>query len=365
MPGRTPTATAGPGGHQPEVRTTEPAPAKVNLFLAVGPCRADGYHELLTLYESVPLQDEVTVTLRPAPDGRWRFRVSGGGPALPSGWELPRDTENLAGRAALLYAEALTGAAPGRSVVPGRGGRASSRPVGPAHVEVRIEKRIPPAAGLGGGSADAAAVLRALQRLYGHPLDTADLLELATRLGSDVPFLVQGGRAVGRSRGEVVLPRPAAPRLPLVLALSTFRLQTPEVYRELDRLRGRGEAPPPGADDPERGLAALLDALAVADLDQAGPLLRNDLEAACISLCPEVGVLTALLRESGCLGAAVSGSGPTVFGLARDMEEASAAARRAGRDAPPGLAGRVTFVPLLSGLPGERRGAAANPFEPS
>jgi len=359
VPGRTPTATVGPGGHRPEARTTEPAPAKVNLFLAVGPCRADGYHELLTLYESVPLQDEVTVTLRPAPDGRWRFRVSGGGPGLPSGWELPRDTENLAGRAALLYAEALAGAAPG----PG-GGRASSRPVGPAHVEVRIEKRVPPAAGLGGGSADAAAVLRALQRLYGHPLDTADLLELAARLGSDVPFLVRGGRAVGRSRGEVVLPRPAAPRLPLVLALTTSRLQTPEVYGELDRLRERGEAPPPGADDPERGLEALLDALAAADLERAGPLLRNDLEAACVSLCPEVEVLTRLLRESGCVGAAVSGSGPTVFGLARDMDEASAAARRAGRDAPPGLSGRVTFVPLLSGLPGERRGAAANPLEP-
>jgi len=335
----------------PSAVLTEQAPAKVNLFLAVGPRRPDGYHSVLTLLETISLADEVRVTLSPAPGGRPEITAGGGGPGLAPGDRFPRDLDNLAGRAAVLYLSALAG----------HEGRAPSA----LAVDVKVTKRIPMAAGLGGGSSDAAAVLRALERWSGHPLGSGRLLSLAARLGSDVPFLVRGGRAVGRGRGERVSFLEPGPGLHLVLALTTFGLSTAGVYREFDRSSeldrphpetGRPNAGP--GPESEDGLAGLLRAMAGGCPEEAALYLRNDLAGAAERLRPEIGAIRELLLRGGCRAALVSGSGPTVFGLALDEEQAQRAAADAGRRLPPGLAGRVKFVSVRT-LPGLRLDAQA------
>lgn len=293
------------------------APAKVNLFLAVGPRRPDGYHDLVTVFNAVSIGDRLEVTVRPSPDHAWRIEVSGGrrsaGSAVahpPGGVTLPRDTDNLAGRAVALFAAAVGDRVPGQMVT------------------VVIDKRVPVAAGLGGGSSDAAAVLRWLNRHLGSPLDPVALGDLAARLGSDVPFFLHGGRAVGRGRGEAVTPWSGEPVLPLVVGLPDFPLSTPEVYRRFDALHSAPD-PGPGGEwlaAAEHGLQRLSDALAAGDLGRVAAALRNDLARPAASLRPEVETALDRLTRAGCLGAAVSGSGPTVFGLAASAEAAEAIA---------------------------------------
>lgn len=297
------------------------APAKVNLFLAVGPRRPDGYHDLVTVFNAVSIGDRLEVTLRPSPDHAWHIEVSGGA-------ALPRDTDNLAGRAAALFAAAVGDRVPGHMV------------------RIVIDKRIPVAAGLGGGSSDAAAVLRWLNRHFGSPLEPVELGDLAERLGSDVPFFLHGGRAVGRGRGEAVTPWSGEPVLPLVIGLPDFPLSTPEVYRRFDALHSAPD-PGPGGEwmaAAERGLQRLSDALAAGDLGRVAAALRNDLARPAASLRPEVEAAVDRLTRAGCLGAAVSGSGPTVFGLAASAEAAAAIAEAA--IAQPGArpAGRYRYV---------------------
>jgi 4-diphosphocytidyl-2-C-methyl-D-erythritol kinase len=324
-------ARPAPGPTAPDCTIVLKAPAKVNLFLSVGPLRRDGYHELLTLFEAVPLEDVVTVAVRPSPNGVWSIRARARVRGRAAG--LPRDLENLAGRAAQLYTEALSARSQHGSV---------------ASVDIRIDKHIPVAAGLGGGSSDAAAVLRALQEHYGHPLTSAVLHETAAALGSDVLFFLSAGRAVGRSRGEVLSPVPVTRRLPLVLGLPSFGLSTPEVYRRFDRMAAGGGGPPAPA---EAELGRLLEALAGGNLTEVAARLRNDLQAAALTLRPEVGRVIDILREAGCLAALVSGSGPSVFGLAPGAAEAEGIARRAHGMLPGALKGRVLFRPVLSPPP--------------
>jgi 4-diphosphocytidyl-2-C-methyl-D-erythritol kinase len=269
-------------------------PAKVNLQLAVGPARADGYHSLVTVFHAVSLFDEVTV----AAADKTAIVVTGEDAAL-----VPADRSNLAWQAASALAKAT-----------GQRGAA---------VRIEIRKRIPVAAGLAGGSADAAATLVACNELWQAGLSSRDLAELAATLGSDVPFALVGGTAVGRGRGEQLTPALAAGTYHWALAFGHEGLSTAQVYATCDRLRAAraaaGDQPLPG----EPALShPLMTALRSGDPEQVGPLLANDLQPAALSLQPALRRALAAGREHGALGAIVSGSGPTCAFIARDAARA-------------------------------------------
>jgi 4-diphosphocytidyl-2-C-methyl-D-erythritol kinase len=276
-------------------------PAKVNLQLAVGPLRADGYHDLVTVFHAVSLFDEVTV--RPA--GQTSVQVTGEDAAA-----VPAGRTNLAVRAAAALARA---AGPKRVPSPA--------------VTIEIRKRIPVAAGLAGGSADAAAALVACNELWQAGLSGAELSEVAAGVGSDVAFALLGGTAVGVGRGEQLTAALAAGTYHWVLAFSAGGLSTPEVYATCDRLRaarpGRPAGPPrPLRPGPPRLSTALMAALRSASPAAVGPLLANDLQPAAISLRPGLRRTLAAGRELGAAGAMVSGSGPTCAFLAADAGHA-------------------------------------------
>ncbi len=271
------------------------APAKINLYLEVGPRRGDGYHRVRTVLQAVEWFDLVELELEPGSRGI-HLEVEG---------EAPSGEDNLCHRAARLFLETA-----GIS----------------ARVRIRLTKEIPVAAGLGGGSSDAAAVLRGLEHLSGAGLGKRELFRLASRLGSDVPFFLVGGTALGEGRGEVVTPVEQAPPFPVVLVNPGKGLSTSEVYRRFDLL--------PPAEPPAGGPRPLLDSLAAGDAAGAAAHLYNALQDAACALLPElVGLLEAACR-SGALGALVSGSGPTVFMLAPGPEEAELLASRMGEAAP-------------------------------
>ena len=262
---------------------TARVPAKVNLELLVGARRADGYHALSTVFHAVSLYDDVTVSVADA----WGVSVSG-----PLSEGVPEDEDNLAMRAARLVQ-----------------GRFDVQPV---HVSIR--KGIPVSGGMAGGSADAAATLVALDHLWDLGLDREELEELAADLGSDVPFLVVGGTAIGSGRGELLAPVLARGTYHWVFALAEGGLSTPAVYAECDRLRGSGQVPEPVANP------ALMSALRSGDPHELAPQLANDLQEAALSLRPDLGEVLAAGMEYGALGGIVSGSGPTTAFLVEDNE---------------------------------------------
>jgi 4-diphosphocytidyl-2-C-methyl-D-erythritol kinase len=271
-------------------------PAKVNLQLAVGPPRADGYHPLVTVFHAVSLFDEVTVS----PAERTSITIEGENAAA-----VPTDKTNLAWRAAAALAAAA-----------GRKSRAAA-------VRIEIRKRIPVAAGLAGGSADAAATLVACNELWQAGLPAAELHQIAADLGSDVPFALLGGTAVGRGRGEELTRALASGDYHWALAFAAEGLSTAAVYATCDRLRaaradadGSAEAPPPALSHD------LMTALRSGDPAAVGPLLSNDLQPAALSLQPALRRTLAAGREYGALGAIVSGSGPTCAFLAKDAAHA-------------------------------------------
>jgi 4-diphosphocytidyl-2-C-methyl-D-erythritol kinase len=267
-------------------------PAKVNLQLTVGPVRADGYHDLVTVFHAVSLFDEVTV----GPAARDSVTVTGEGAG-----QVPADDGNLAVRAARAVAEVA--------------GSASREAPGLA---IRIRKRIPVAAGLAGGSADAAATLVACNELWRTGLGQLELAELAAMIGSDVAFTLTGGTAVGMGRGELVTPALTSGSYHWVLAFAHDGLSTAEVYAAYDRIRkaASGDAQRPVLD------TALMTALRSGDPAGLGPLLANDLQPAAISLRPELRRTLAAGVEFGALGALVCGSGPTCAFLARSARQA-------------------------------------------
>jgi 4-diphosphocytidyl-2-C-methyl-D-erythritol kinase len=269
------------------------APAKINLQLAVGPLRPDGYHDLVTVFHAISLFDEVSVSSAEADS----VTVSGEGAA-----QVPANADNLALRAVSAL-RAVTG-----------------DPGGPGGIAVTISKRIPVAAGLAGGSADAAAALVACNELWHAGLSQQDLCEVAARVGSDVAFAVLGGTAVGRGRGERLTPAlvPAA-QYHWVLALADGYLSTPKVYGTLDRMRGVLTPAPPA---PELS-TEIMAALRAGDPEKLGQSLSNDLQAPAISMFPALRKTLAAGREFGALGALVSGSGPTCFFLARSDRRAT------------------------------------------
>jgi 4-diphosphocytidyl-2-C-methyl-D-erythritol kinase len=261
-------------------------PAKVNLELKVGPRRRDGYHELSTVYMAVGLHDEVTVV----PSDDWAVLVTG-----PYADGVPRDDTNLAVRAA----------------------RALGAQVG-IHdpVSVVIHKEIPVAAGMAGGSADAAGALLGCDHLWGLGLPRDELLETAAELGSDVPFVLTGGIAVGSGRGERLAPVLARGSYHWVLAVSPAALSTPAVYAECDRLRGDVHVPQP---EPS---AEMMTALRSGDVEAVGSALSNDLSEAALSLQPGLSEVLVAGMEFGAVGGLVSGSGPTVAFLTDSPEAA-------------------------------------------
>jgi 4-diphosphocytidyl-2-C-methyl-D-erythritol kinase len=255
-------------------------PGKVNLYLAVGDRRDDGYHELTTVFHAVSLLDEVTV--RNADVLSLEMVGEGGG-------SLPTDERNLAWRAAELMADHV--------------GRAPD-------VAITIEKSIPVAGGMAGGSADAAAVLVAMNSLWELGVPRRDLHTLAARLGSDVPFALHGGTALGTGRGEELATVLARSTFHWVLAFADGGLSTPAVFAEIDRLRESGDgnrSMPPPLEDPEPVLAAL----AAGDPAALAPLLGNDLQPASLSLDPGLRRTLRAGTEAGALAGIVSGSGPT------------------------------------------------------
>jgi 4-diphosphocytidyl-2-C-methyl-D-erythritol kinase len=255
-------------------------PGKVNLYLAVGDRRDDGYHELTTVFHAVSLLDEVTVSTADM------LSLELAGEGVDS---LPTDERNLAWKAAELMAEHV--------------GRAPD-------VAISIEKSIPVAGGMAGGSADAAAVLVAINTLWELGVPRRDLHTLAAQLGSDVPFALHGGTALGTGRGEELATVLARNTFHWVLAFADGGLSTPAVFAEIDRLRdtyGAGRDAPPRLEDPEPVLAAL----ASGDPAELAPLLGNDLQAAAVSLDPGLRRTLRAGTDAGALAGIVSGSGPT------------------------------------------------------
>lgn len=262
----------------PTGSVTVRVPGKVNLFLGVGDLRDDGYHELTTVFHAVSLFDEITVRNADV----LSVEVSGEGVE-----ELPTDHRNLAWRAAELLAEHV--------------GRAPD-------VAISVEKSIPVAGGMAGGSADAAAVLVAINALWELGVPRRDLHTLAAELGSDVPFALHGGTALGTGRGEQLATVLARNTFHWVLAFGKRGLSTPKVFAEIDRLRAnpdRGQTP--RLEEPE----PLLAALASGDAAQLAPLLGNDLQSAALSLDSGLRRTLRAGEDAGALAGIVSGSGPT------------------------------------------------------
>jgi 4-diphosphocytidyl-2-C-methyl-D-erythritol kinase len=254
------------------------AHAKINVRLKVLGREASGYHALETIFARVALADSVVVRAGGRGHG---VRVSGD-EALVAATGPPES--NLALRAAATYAD-VTG--------------------WPRGFEIEVEKRIPVRAGLGGGSADAAAVLVALQALSPEPVADADLLRIAASLGADVPFLVTGhGAALAWGRGDRMLPLPALPERRVVLLTPRFSVSTREAYDWLDATSGR-EQPPP----------VEIDAGALRDWAQLAAYAENDFEVPVISHHPEIAEMLAALSGAGALIARMSGSGSTAFGI--------------------------------------------------
>ncbi|RPF34094.1 4-(cytidine 5'-diphospho)-2-C-methyl-D-erythritol kinase [Streptomyces sp. TLI_185] len=262
-------------------------PAKVNVQLAVGAARPDGFHDLANVFLAVGLYDEVTVT----PADELRITCEG-----PDADQVPLDETNLAARAALVLAR--------------------RRGIEPA-VHIHIAKDIPVAGGMAGGSADGAGALLACNTLWQAGASRTELLAICAELGSDVPFSLVGGAALGTGRGEQLRTLEVGGTFHWVFAMAGRGLSTPAVFREFDRLAAGLEIPEPVASE------ELLRALAKGDPDALAAAVSNDLQPAALSLFPELADTLAAGTAAGALAALVSGSGPTTAFLARDPESAA------------------------------------------
>lgn len=269
------------------------APGKINVFMKVGSLLDDGYHEVATAYQAISLYEEVYA--RPADD----FSVRFSGPIDCSG--LATDGSNLAIKAARLLAR----------VADYRGG-----------VALKIEKHVPIAGGMGGGSADAAATLVACDHLWGTGLGRDELHGLAVQLGADVPFALMGGTAVGTGRGDRLSPALAQGTFHWVLALAEVGLSTPEVYAELDRHRERHVHDIAPAPEQPTVDIEVLQALRAGDPHQLAEYLHNDLQAPALHLEPSLAATLEMGELQGALAGLISGSGPTVAFLAADQDAA-------------------------------------------
>ena len=263
-------------------------PAKVNLQLAVGPLGQDGFHEVTTVFQAISLFDDVSVKFATENSGT-QLTLSG---ATSGG--VPTDDENLAIRAAKLMSDKydLT-----------------------TDLAIHLKKEIPVAGGMAGGSADAAGVIVAIDSLFEIGLSRDEMESVAAQLGSDVPFGISGGIAIGRGRGDQLTPALSRGSYHWVLALSGQGLSTPAVYQECDRLREGLDIANPQVSD------AMMQALRAGDAVALGAALSNDLQPAACSLRPALRLVLDVGRDYGALGGIVSGSGPTVAFLVEDEEK--------------------------------------------
>jgi 4-diphosphocytidyl-2-C-methyl-D-erythritol kinase len=262
-------------------------PAKINLTLHVGPVRLDGYHEVRTLLQSIAVSDTLTLSARRGP---FALTVRGAG--------APADQDNLVWRAAVAFWEAL-----------GKTGE-------PRDVHLRLEKQIPVAAGLGGGSADAAAALAGLNLVWEARWSRRALMDLGATIGADVPFFLQGGTALGVGRGEEIYPVDDVARLGVVIIKPSWGVATAEAYRWFDE---------------DRAVAALPADRPVAEIDvgwTTGPVrLANDLEPPVARRHPEIQAMTGALRREGAAASAMTGSGAAVYALLPEPQARRVAAR--------------------------------------
>lgn len=265
---------------------TEPAHAKINLTLDVLGTLPGGYHEVKSVMQALELHDVLQISR-----GDAGITISGNGKSIPLG------PDNLVYRAAALLLE-HTGLK-----------RA---------VHIHIIKRIPVAAGLGGGSADAAAALVGLNRFWELGLPSGELMELGAKIGADVPFFITGKTALATGKGEKLFPLPAPPPMGVVLVKPGFGVSTARVYKLFDRL---SHVSGPYTDH-------MIAALKRGEAGEIASCLGNALEPVTAELHPQIREIKEELKQAGALGVEMSGSGPTVFGLVKDPEEALDLARR-------------------------------------
>lgn len=263
-------------------------PAKVNLQLAVGPREADGFHNLVTVFQAISIYDDVTISKTAAGSGI-TIAITG-----DHTHGVPADASNLAAKAAKLIAEEYEFA---------------------IDIHIEVKKSIPVAGGMAGGSADAAAVIVGLNDLFDLEMSREEMLEFGAKLGSDVPFMITGGTAIGQGRGDQLTAALSRGTYHWVLALSSVGLSTPAVYQECDRLRAGLDIAAPQTSD------SLMQSLLSADPKAVGLALQNDLQSAACSLRPALTLVLDVGEEYGALGSIVSGSGPTVAFLVGDEEQ--------------------------------------------
>jgi len=264
-------------------------PAKVNLQLSVGPLGSDGFHEVTTVFQAISLFDDVTVATAPDGDGI-KISISG---ETSSG--VPADSSNLAVKAAELMIKNYDL---------------------PADLIIKLKKEIPVAGGMAGGSADAAGVIVGLDSLFELGLSRDEMEMVGSKIGSDVPFSICGGVAIGTGRGDQITPALSKGSYNWVLALSGQGLSTPSVYQECDRLREGLSISAPLVSEP------LMQALRAGDAKALGKALTNELQPAACSLRPALRLVLDVGIDYGALGGIVSGSGPTVAFLVSDDEHA-------------------------------------------
>jgi 4-diphosphocytidyl-2-C-methyl-D-erythritol kinase len=264
-------------------------PAKVNLQLSVGPLGSDGFHEVTTVFQAISLFDDVTVATAPDGDGI-KISISG---ETSSG--VPADSSNLAVKAAELMIKNYDL---------------------PADLIIKLKKEIPVAGGMAGGSADAAGVIVGLDSLFELGLSRDEMEIVGSKIGSDVPFSICGGVAIGTGRGDQITPALSKGSYNWVLALSGQGLSTPSVYQECDRLREGLSISAPLVSEP------LMQALRAGDAKALGKALTNELQPAACSLRPALRLVLDVGIDYGALGGIVSGSGPTVAFLVSDDEHA-------------------------------------------
>jgi 4-diphosphocytidyl-2-C-methyl-D-erythritol kinase len=271
----------------PVKSVTVRVPAKVNLQLSVGPKEADGYHNLVSVFQAISIFDDIIIKLGEPGSG---LTISVVGDQTHG---VPADANNLAAKAVSLISKEYDLTVD-------------------AHIE--IKKSIPVAGGMAGGSADAAGTIIGIDYLYSLDMTREEMTEIAAKIGSDVPFMLSGGTAIGTGHGDQLTAALSRGTYHWVLAVSTVGLSTPAVYAECDRLRGELEIVEPQTNE------ALMQSLLAADAPGVGAALVNDLQLAACSLRPAIRLVLDVGQEYGALGAIVSGSGPTVAFLVADQD---------------------------------------------
>lgn len=262
-------------------------PGKINLQLSVGPLQRDGYHPVATVFQAVSIFDDVKIAL----SDKSGISIH----SAKSDERLPLDINNLAFKAAQLMAKKFDIS---------------------DSLEITLNKEIPIAGGMAGGSADAGATIVGIDALFSLGLKRNEMEKIGSELGADIPFTISGGTAIGTGRGDQITPVLSRGSYSWVLALSSSGLSTPAVYNECDRLREGLQVAPPHVSD------SLLHALSAGDAVALGKALSNDLQPAACSLKPALRLILDVGLDYGALGGLVSGSGPTVAFLAENEDHA-------------------------------------------